>query len=163
MNKKFKIFGKIVLVVFVLAVALFSFRLWQIKSGRIIKLENGNWISRENFIKAYPPEGTIFPDKNTPFDTYDQFYALIQKGDYDNAVFLINDVDKSRRGMYLKDFKKGGDWLVKWKSHLPLKLDASRLKIEGNYATYNWDWSDGEHHPMDFSKDMDGLWKIDNI
>ncbi len=160
MNKKLK---NVLLVIVIILVSVFVFRAWQIKTGRMIKLENGNWISRADFLKRYPPEGTIFPDNNTPFDTYNQFYALIQKGDYENAVLLIDNGDPNRRDVYLKNFKIGGDWLIKWKSHLPQTIESSKLKIDGNGAVYQWDWGDGIHHPFDFSKNQNGLWYIENI
>lgn len=163
MKKTLKIVLQVLFGILVLALILFFFRLWQIKSGRIIKLENGTWMTRTDFIKLYPPEGTIVPDKNTPFDTYDQFYALIQKGDYDNAVLLIDDGDKNRRINYLSALQAGGERMEIWKKDLPQKLDTKEIEIKGNFATYHWNRKDNKYHSIEFSKGQDGLWKIDNI
>lgn len=163
MKKTLKIVWQVLLALLVLFIIIFAFRAWQIKTGRIMKLENGNWISRADYIKAYPPEGTIFPDKNTPFETYDQFYALIQKGDYENAVLLIDDGDKSRQPWYLTNLKKGGKSVDKWKNELPLKLNVENLQITGNHAKFNWDKKDGYFHSIDFTKKQDGYWKISDI
>jgi hypothetical protein len=147
-------------IIIIFALTIFA---WQLKSGNLLQLSSGQIMTRSQYLKTYPPEGTIFEAKNTPQEVYAEFYRLIMAEDYEKAVLLIDGDNLSRREMYLKIFSNDSDWLKKFKNKLPQELDLTKLEIEGNNASYNWDWADDEYHSISFSKNQNGFWEIKDI
>ena len=155
--KKFLKISGIVLAVIILTV--FLFMLWtyfRIQRGDLVKWDN-EWYTKEELKEKFPPQYIDVPAKNTPEKVYAKFRQALLDDDIEEALEQIRE--ESRDG-YMEVFIDN-DKFNKWVKSLPENI--TDLRVDGNFAYYDWDKGDGYKHSIDFEKDLNGYWKIDSI
>jgi len=155
-KKVFKIIG-IILAVIVLAV--FLFLLWnyiRIQRGDLVKWDN-QWYTQKELEEKFPPQEYDVPAKNTPEQVYTKFRQAL----LDNDIELALEQIREENGEGYREAFKDKERLKEWIGELPESI--SDLRIDKNFAYYDWDKDDGYKHTIDFVKDRSGYWKIDQI
>jgi hypothetical protein len=161
-----KIF-KAIIIVLLLAIIASSFyvfyRLWQLRTGRIFKVD-GTLMTKEQINEIYGgPQGYEVEAKNTPEDTYAKFREALLKNDIEGALQWITP---EKREEYRRGFADA-TILEKYKK-LPEVVDLVREKggTFGNFSGYEYYLPEGQYkraHSVDFIKSRDGIWLIDFI
>lgn len=159
-NKKISKAMKIFLIVFVVAIffalANYAYFKIQIKRGELVNYY-GKWYTKEQLKKEFPPQYYDVPAENTPEEVYAEFRQALLNNDIEKALGLIREEERESYREAFKDKEKFDKWL----KTLPEKIGD--IRANGNFAHYDWDKGDGYNHTIDFIKDENGYWKIDNI
>ncbi|MCK9345303.1 MAG: hypothetical protein M0P64_04300 [Candidatus Pacebacteria bacterium] len=160
MLKKYK---KLFIVLGVIAGALVLLQLnhlfvrYKIESGAWVNY-NGKWYtSEEDLRKDFPPQYIDVPAKNTPEEVYTEFRQALLNNQIDNALTFVR---KENRAAYAEAFKDGEKFDA-WVKTLPASI--GNLRINDNWAHYDWEKGDGLKHTIDFGKDSNGYWYIEYI
>jgi len=162
LKKILKIAGITVGALFGLAVVVFGYQYYRIKTGDIVQY-NGKWMTRAQYdfvVKTLGDQYVETPAKNTPEEVYAKFREAVLKDDFTEA---LEQISPSRREGWKKVFENvtKKEELEKWKKSLPEKLKLE--KIEGNYAQFEIDYGTQQYNGVTFSKDISGYWHIDSL
>lgn len=157
MNKPLKTTFLVMAGILLLGAVFASYRLWEVRTGRLIRLPNGTYLTQEEFHKIYPPQNTVLPDKNKPEDVYTKFREAIIAGNVDEALKYIAE---RKRGEYKVNLVKNLESYKLLPEFVKLNLkDSSINDIERNYK-YNI--KDNEYY-LELEKTWDGYWYIYGI
>lgn len=134
-----------------------SYRLWEVRTGRLIRLPNGTYLTQDEFHKIYPPQNTVLPDKNKPEEVYTKFREAIIAGNVDEALKYIAERrrDKQKESLIsnLEFYKKLPDFggLIK------ISQRDDLVNMEFQYLINQ------EKFDLVFEKTWDGYWFIYGI
>ena len=164
MTSKLKKFLKILgIIIAVLAVVFILFLVWvriQINRGNLVKWD-GEWYTKERLKEKFPPQYIEVEARNTPEQVYAKFRQALLDNDLETALEQMSDYRKSEYIEVFKDREK----LEEWAKRLPEEI-TKKDQYE-NFASYYYknviDKNDKTAHPINFSKDSNGYWKIDQI
>jgi len=157
MTKKILKIAAIVIGVLILAYIGWSVYLKiKIDRGDII-IWDGKAYTKEELQKTFPPQEYKAEAKNTPEEVYAKFREALLKNDIEGALAQIREKNREEYRQAFSDKEK----FDKWVKSLPEKI--SNIKINNNFGTYFWDKNDGFEHAIDFIKDSNGYWQIDQL
>lgn len=129
-----------------------------IANGDLIKWD-GQWYTKEQLAKKYPPQYIEVPAKNTPEEVYARFREALLKNDLEVALGeMVLDQREKYREIFANKEK-----LEKYKT-LPEPNLIKKGEILGNFASYSYKESDkATAYSIDFQKNSEGYWQIDSI
>jgi hypothetical protein len=157
MNKPLKTTFLVMAGILILGTVFASYRLWEVRTGRLIRLPNGTYLTQEEFHKIYPPQNTVLPDKNKPEEVYTKFREAILAGNVDEALKYIAE---RKREEYSVNLVKNLD---AYKT-LP---EFSSLKKNSNYSgsvEIGYDFiNNSQKYSVILEKAWDGYWFIYGI
>lgn len=161
MNKKILKIGGIILgAIIILLIIIFIDTKIKISRGDLVKWD-GQWYTKEQLKKKFPPQYIEVPEKNTPEEVYAKFRTALLNKDYETALSLITE--KNREGY--RDAFKDKEKLDRWVKRLPEEI--IKESESGNFASYHYinfsDSSDKMAHPINLEKNYNGYWEIDSI
>ena len=160
MKKILKIGGIILVVILIAITAILVDTHYKIKRGDLVKWD-GQWYTKEELKAKYPPQYIEVPAKNTPEDVYAKFREALLKNDTETALGLMSNYRKNEYIEAFKDKEKTNDWVKR------LPEIIIKENILGNFASYYYlnaiNKNDKIAHPINFSKNNEGYWKIDSI
>jgi hypothetical protein len=132
----------------------------KIARGDLVKWE-GQWYTKEQLYKKYPPQYIEVPAKNTPEEVYARFREALLKNDIEGA---LNEMVIEKREQYRQAFADKAKFNV-WVKRFPEIINKDTEN--GNFATYfyinNSDSNDRISHPITYIKNSEGYWQIDTI
>ena len=155
-KKTLKILGIIFGLIILLYIAWSIYLKIKIDRGDII-IWNGKTYTKEELKKQFPPQEYNVPSKNTPEEVYINFRQALLKNDIEGALAQIRDKNREEYRQAFANKEK----FDKWVKGLPEKIE--NLNVNDNFAHYYWDKGDGFEHTIDFIKDSNGYWQIDQI
>ena len=160
-KKVFKFFSLFVLLIALIAVSYFMNIYFKIQRGDIVKWD-GEWQTKEELAKKYPPQYYDVPAKNTPEEVYAIFRQALLDGDIELALEQIAAENKDK---YIKIFNNK-DILKKYHD-IPVVKDIKKSESETyrNYNSYYYienikDGSGRITYSIEFIKNNKGFWKI---
>jgi hypothetical protein len=157
MNKPLKTTFLVMAGILLLGTVFASYRLWEVRTGRLIRLPNGTYLTQDEFHKIYPPQNTVLPDKNKPEEVYTKFREAIIAGNVDEALKYIAERrrDKQKESLIsnLEFYKKLPDFggLIK------ISQRDDLVNMEFQYLINQ------EKFDLVFEKTWDGYWFIYGI
>ena len=161
-KKVFKIIG-IILAVIVLAV--FLFLLWnyiRIQRGDLVKWDN-QWYTQKELEEKFPPQEYDVPAKNTPEQVYTKFRQALLDNDIELALEQIREEKKSKYKQIFTDLSILDEYR---KFPEVSKIKKSEQETYGNFTSYYFEFITNEreiNYSIQFEKDKNGYWKIDQI
>lgn len=159
-KKTVKILGIIIAIIIVAFVLFLIFVRIQINRGDLIKWD-GQWYTKEQLKEKFPPQYIETPAKNTPEEVYAKFRQALLDNDIEMALGQMSDYRKNEYAEAFKDRER----LIEWAKKLPREM-IKKDQYE-NFSSYYYknaiDEDDKIAHPINFSKDSNGYWKIDQI
>ena len=160
MKKITKIFGFISLAVIILLFLLTWWTKGKIDRGEMVKL-NGKWMTQQDFHKIVPPQVYKVESKNKPEDVYTAFRQALLSNDLEKALVLMTVEKRETYRKAFGDKAKLDAWVVK----LPEKITQESVyeNIMSYYYLNNTNKDDKIAHPIEFIKNKDGYWQIDQI
>ena len=156
MKKVLKILAIVFGLVVLLYIAWSVYLKIKIDRGDII-IWDGATYTKEEFKKQFPPQEYDVPSKNTPEEVYANFRQALLKNDIESALGQIREESREEYRQAFSNKEKFDNWVKS------LPENISNIKINGNFANYYWDKGDGFEHTIDFMKNSDGYWQIDQI
>jgi hypothetical protein len=157
MKKAIRIVILVIVTLFVLLLLFTFYRMWSVKTGRLIRLPNGTYLTQEEFHKIYPPQNTVLPDKNKPEEVYTKFRDAIIAGNVDEALKYIAE---RRRTKYKENLAENLEFYKK------LPAFDSLIKISNRDDLVNLEFQyafDAEKYDVVFEKTWEGYWFIYGI
>jgi len=127
-----------------------------IARGDLVKWD-GQWYTKEQLAKKYPPQYIEVPAKNTPEEVYERFREALLKNDIEGA---LGEMALEKRNTYREAFKDKAKFDA-WVKTLPENVE--NIKLNDNFGHYQWEKGDGYAHTIDFLKNSEGYWQIDSI
>lgn len=156
MKKLLQILAIVVTALFVLSIIFTLYRYWGVKTGRLVRMDNGTYLTQQEFHSIYPPQNTVLPDKNKPEEVYTKFREAIMAGNVDEALKYVAE---RKRGEYRVSLVKN---LELYKT-LP---EFSNLEVAKDYsgvqAGFNFTQNNQAYSVM-LEKTWDGYWFIYGI
>lgn len=163
MKKPYKILLTGLLLILLVLVVFYSYRFWQIKTGRIVKVGD-TWITIQAFYDQYgDPQNPVAESKNTPEEVYVKFREAILVNNVEEALKYIVPEKVEEYRKELSDSKV----LEKYKA-LPevSKVYAVKGEAIGSYNSYEYiRVENGKKiaYSVDFFKNREGYWLLRNI
>lgn len=157
MKKTFKIALLVILALFALSFIFVLYRLWGVKTGRLIRMPDGTYLTSTEFHKIYPPQNTVLPDKNKPEEVYTKFREAIIAGNVEEASKYVTE---RRREKYKMSILKNLEFYKKLPEFVSLIKVSKRddlVNVEYQYTLNN------ENFDLVFEKTWDGYWFIYGI
>ena len=160
-KKAFKFFGFFVLFLILFAGAYLTNTYFQIQRGDLVKWD-GEWQTKEELAKKYPPQYYDVPAKNTPEEVYATFRQALLDGDIELALEQIAEENKDK---YIEIFNNQ-DILKKYHDIPGVKdIKKAEREIYKNSCSYYYvERSKDENkqiaYSIDFIKNNKGFWKI---
>lgn len=157
MKKTLNILLIVALSIFALMVLFTLYRFWGVKTGRLIRMDNGVYLTPTEFHKIYPPQNVVLPDKNKPEEVYTKFREAIIVGNIDEALKYIAE---RRRDEYKENLIKNLELYKNLPDFGVMNLRESTINdIERNYK-YT---IDEKEYYVELEKTWDGYWFIYGI
>ncbi len=132
----------------------------QISRGELIKFK-GHFYTKDEWVKIFDPNSIIVPEKNTPEDVYSAFRQALLEERYDDALAFFSDYRKNEYKELMKDESRVKEWVKR------LPINITKEVKRNNTAIYRYsnanDKEDEFSHPIDFKKNSDGYWMINQI
>ncbi|MFH1772735.1 MAG: hypothetical protein ABH818_00010 [Patescibacteria group bacterium] len=163
LKKILKISAIIIGIILIGIVSFFFYVGWRIDTGDLIQWD-GEWYTMEQLKKKLPPQYYEAKEKNTPEQVYVKFREALLKDDIETALGLIVEKNKEE---YRKDFENK-EVLAKYKTIPDVsQIRKSKEDSYGNYARYSYfieeQKTDNIPFEIDFEKNFDGYWEIEDI
>lgn len=157
-----KIFGYVVLAVVVLLFLLLIWTKRKIDNGEMVKW-NGKWMTQEEFHKIVPPQVYKVESKNKPEEVYTTFRQALLDDDVEGALGLIREEKRAKFAEVFKDKKT----LENYKT-LPVVEQIKKVEELDNHSAYIYyangaDFENDIPYSINFIKNKDGYWEIDQI
>lgn len=157
-GKVAKISGLFLLAVVILFFLLLIWTRRKIDNGDMVKW-NGQWLTRAEFQKIVPPQVYKVESKNKPEEVYTAFRQALLVNDVETALGLIRE---EKRELYREAF---GDEvkLASYKT-LPDIGEIKKLEKDSYENIYSYYYVvNGKNFSIEFIKNKDGYWEIDQI
>lgn len=156
MKKVFKIVLGLVLAFLIITLMIAMYRLWAVRTGRMVRLDGGLYLSTENFHKLYPPQNVVLPDKNKPEEVYTAFRNAVIAGNIDEALKYITE---RKRAVYKVNLVKNLESYKKLPEFGELRELDNYSGVQAGYSYFS-----GERKlTVLFDKTWDGYWFIYGI
>lgn len=157
MKKTLKTVFLVILALFILSLLFTFYRMWGVKTGRLVRMPNGTYLTPTEFHKIYPPQNTVLPDKNKPEEVYAKFRQAIVAGNVDEALKYIAE---RKRGEYKSVLVKN----LEIYKQLPEfgELKKGIRDVESIQKTYKYS-VDKKIYDIELDKTWDGYWFIYGI
>lgn len=161
-NKKFMSKKILKILGIILGLMVLSYIGWsvylkiRIDRGDIV-IWDGKTYTKEELKQKFPPQEYNVPAKNTPEEVYANFRSALLKNDIEGALAQIVEGNREEYRQAFQNKEK----FDKWVNGLPEKIE--NIKINNNFGVYYWDKGDNYEHSINFIKNSDGYWQIDQI
>lgn len=143
--------------ILILGTVFASYRLWEVRTGRLIRLPNGTYLTQEEFHKIYPPQNTVLPDKNKPEEVYTKFREAILAGNVDEALKYIAE---RKRDEYKVNLEKN---LESYKK-IPPFLSLNKISSRDDLSQLEYQYQENNNKfDVELEKTWDGFWYISGI
>ncbi|MBU1987182.1 hypothetical protein KKF94_00420 [Patescibacteria group bacterium] len=163
MNKTIKITAVIIAVIILIAFVFFIWTYIKIKNGDLVKWDN-KWYTKEELKKAFPPQYIEVPAKNTPEQVYTIFRQALLDNDIEKALEQIREKNREEYRKIFFDYQNKDASLINLGKVYPENITKDHEY--GNFAAYNFIfYKDNKKidSSINFQKNSEGYWQIDNI
>jgi len=163
MKKLIKILFIILVAILFLAAMYFAWTYIRIQRGDLIKWDN-KWYTQEQLREKFPPQEYDAPAKNTPEEIYAAFRQALLDDDIEGALGQITEEKREKYREVFGDKEK----LENYKKVPGVdKIKKSEGETYGNFSSYYYSEFNNQNkekvYYIEFIKDINGFWKIDQI
>ncbi|MBU4374897.1 hypothetical protein KKH38_00095, partial [Patescibacteria group bacterium] len=128
----------------------------------LVKWDN-QWYTQKELEEKFPPQEYDVPAKNTPEQVYTKFRQALLDNDIELALEQIREEQKSRYKQIFNDLSILGEYR---KFPEVSEIKKSEQETYGNFTSYYFKFITNEReidYSIQFEKDQEGYWKIDQI
>lgn len=160
MKKPIKIALIGLLSILAVIVIFYSYRYWQIKTGRIVKVGKV-WMTHELFIEQYgDPQNPVAESKNTPEEVYTKFREAILANDVEGALRYVVPEKVGEYSLRLNNFQVLSKYKTLPEFSLLVELNKETFSNFASYEYYVFENGKKNAYSVDLTKSQQGYWLL---